>query len=138
MDQLLTCSVYLVLCLDLWARKYFIVICIVIENAILVIQRCIDRSSHRRFSIKKVFLQISQNSQENTCARNLFFKRLYYRFFPVNFLKFIGPLFLQSTFGRLLLYLEPCQVSMIEVFCGNSKSLTVFAKKSHHICLRGF
>ena len=27
------------------------------------------RSSHRRCSVKKVFLEISQNSQENTCAR---------------------------------------------------------------------
>ena len=56
-------------------------------------------------------------------------KRLYYRFFSVNFLKFVGPLFLQGTFGRLLLYLEPCQVSTIEDFCGKSKSLTVFVKK---------
>ena len=54
---------------NLCARIYFNVICIVIENAILVVQGRIDRSSHRRFSIKKVFLQISQNSQENTCAR---------------------------------------------------------------------
>ena len=122
-----------------------------IENAILLVQRHIDRSSHRKFSIKKVFLQISQYSQENTCAR-ISFKRLYCRFFPVNFLKFVRPLFSQSTFGRLLLYLEPCQVTMIQVFCGNSnptntpsgfhvvsrevsvgafvaKSLTVFAKK---------
>ena len=53
----------------LGSLRYFIVICIVIENAILVVQRSIDRSSHRRFSIKKMFLQISQNSQENTCAR---------------------------------------------------------------------
>ena len=106
-----------------------IVICIVIVNAISVIQRRIDRSSHRRFSIKKLFLQISQNSQENTCARQgLFFKRLYYRFFPVNFPKFVGPLYLQNTFGRLLLHLEPCQISMIQLFCGNSKSLTVSEK----------
>ena len=28
-----------------------------------------DRSSHQRCSVKKVFLEISQNSQENTCAR---------------------------------------------------------------------
>ena len=28
-----------------------------------------DRSSHRRCSAKKVFLEISQNSQEKTCAR---------------------------------------------------------------------
>ena len=38
-------------------------------NAILVVQRCMDRISHRRLYIKNVFLQISQNSQENTCAR---------------------------------------------------------------------
>ena len=50
-------------------RIYFIVICIVIENAILVVQRSTGRSSHRRFSIKKFFLQISQNSQQNTWAR---------------------------------------------------------------------
>ena len=54
---------------NLSVRIYLNVICIVIENAILVLQRRIDRSSHRRFSIKKVFLQISQNSQESTCAR---------------------------------------------------------------------
>ena len=49
--------------------KCCIVICIVIVNAILVVQRRIDRISHRRVYIKKVFLQISQDSQENTCAR---------------------------------------------------------------------
>ena len=69
MKLILTYAVYLVLYLDLCARKYFIVICIVIENAILVVQRRIDTSSHWRFFIKKVFLQISQNSQENTCVR---------------------------------------------------------------------
>ena len=29
----------------------------------------IGRSSHRRCSVKKVFLEILQKSQENTCAR---------------------------------------------------------------------
>ena len=113
------------------------VICIVIVNTISVIQRSIDRSSHRRFSIKKLFLQISQNSHESTCARqSLFFKRLYYRFFSVNFPKFVGPLYLQNTFGRLLLHLEPCQISMIELFCGNSKSFTVFEKKPSYMFKR--
>ena len=28
-----------------------------------------DRSSHQRGSVKKVFLKILQNSQENTCAK---------------------------------------------------------------------
>ena len=51
---------------------------------------------------KKVFLEISQNPQENTCVRVLFFnkvtgvspatllkKRLWHRRFPVNFVKFL-------------------------------------------------
>ena len=32
----------------------------------------IDRSNHWRCSVKKVFLEISQNLQENTCARDSF------------------------------------------------------------------
>ena len=96
---------------NLCARIYFNVICM----------RRIDRSSHRRFSIKKVFLQISQNSQENTCARISPLRDSITGFFLWIFWN-LKDLFFQNTFGRLLLYLEPCQVSMIEVFCGNSKS----------------
>ena len=51
-------------------------------------------------SVKKVFLWISQNSQENTCAAVSFLiklqrpatlikKKLWYRCFPVNFVKFL-------------------------------------------------
>ena len=87
------------------------------------------------FYQKGVPTNFSKFTGKHLC-QNLSFKRLYYRFFPANFLKFEGPFFLQNTFGRLLLYLEPCQVSMIEVFCGNSKSLTVFAKKTRKF-LRG-
>ena len=59
------------------------------------------RSSDRRCSVKKVFLEISQNSQENTCARVSFLiklqarpstllkKRLWHRCFPVNFENFL-------------------------------------------------
>ena len=59
-----------------------------------------------RCAVKKVFLEISQNLQERTCAR-LFFnkvaglrsaillkKSLWHRCFPVNFVKFIGTPFL--------------------------------------------
>ena len=42
------------------------------------------RSSHRRCSLKKVFLEISQNSQENTYARVSFLINLPY---PCNFIK---------------------------------------------------
>ena len=49
-----------------------------------------NRSSHQRCSVKKkVFLEISQNSQENTCARASFLIKL--------------QAFLQNTYGRLLL-----------------------------------
>ena len=52
----------------------------------------------RRFSLEKVFLEISQNSQESTCARVcardlrpavLSKKRIWHRCFPVNFVKFL-------------------------------------------------
>ena len=66
---------------------------------------------------KKVFLKISQNSQENSCARLSFLiklqvlglrpaallkKKLWYRRFPVNLAKFLRTTFLQNTVGRLL------------------------------------
>ena len=62
---------------------------------------------------KKVFLEISQNSQENTCGRVSFLitlpetllrKRLWHKRFPVNFAKFLRTSILQNTSGRLLLY----------------------------------
>ena len=84
----------------------------------------------REVFYQKVFLtDFSKFTAKHLC-QNLSFKRLDYRFFTVNFLKFVGTLFLQSTFERLLLYLEPCQVSMTEVSGGNIKSLTVFARKT--------
>ena len=47
--------------------------------------------------LKKVFLEISQNSQENTCARVSFLKkRPWRRFFPVNFAKFLRALFYRT------------------------------------------
>ena len=53
--------------------------------------------------LKKVFLKISQNSQENTCARVSFLIKLQaYRCFPVSFAKFLRSPFLQNTSGRLL------------------------------------
>ena len=63
---------------------------------------------------RKVFLEIPQNSQENTCpkvsfliklqvALTLFKKKLWHRYFPVNYVEFLGTPFLQNTSGRLLL-----------------------------------
>ena len=62
-----------------------------------------------RLSIEKVFLEILQHSQENTCARVSFLikfflkKRLWHRCFPVNVAKFLRTPFLQNISRRLLL-----------------------------------
>ena len=66
-------------------------------------------------SVKKVFLEISQNSQENTCVRVSFLiklqappatllkKRLWHRCFPVNFAKFLRTPFFTEYLWWLLL-----------------------------------
>ena len=53
-----------------------------------------------RCSVKKNFLEISQNSQKNTCARVSFFTKaagLRHRCFPVNFDKFVRAPFFHRT-----------------------------------------
>ena len=57
----------------------------------------------KRCSVEKVFLEISQNSQENKVAvQALLKKRLWQSSFPVNFAKFLRTPPLQNTSGRLL------------------------------------
>ena len=91
---------------------------------------------------KKVFLEISENSQVNTCARvsflikfrrhasvSLLKKRLWNRCFPVNFAKFSRTPFLQKTSERLLLMVPYQMYDMVQ--CNTKKnfieiSLTVF------------
>ena len=41
------------------------------------------------------------------CSATLLKKRLWHRYFPVNFVKFLRTPFLQNTSGRLLLNLQP-------------------------------
>ena len=54
--------------------------------------------------IKKVFLEISQNAHENTCARVSFLiKLLWHRCFPVSFAKFLRTPFLTEHLRWLLL-----------------------------------
>ena len=74
-----------------------------------VIQRCF---------VKKVFLEISQNSQESTCASVSFLiklqallkKKLWHRYFPVNFVKFLRTVFTQNTSGGCF-----CQVFLYDI-----------------------
>ena len=61
------------------------------------------RSRHRRCSVKKIFFEILQNSQEKTCARVSFLNkvaglRLGDRCFPVNFANFLRTPFLREHF----------------------------------------
>ena len=66
--------------------------------------------------IKKVFLEISQDSQENTCVRvsflikkrpaHLLKKRPWHRCFPVNFVKLLKTPFLPEHLRWLLLSIE--------------------------------
>ena len=66
----------------------------------------------QRCSVKKVFLEISQNSQENTCTKVSFLMKLpatllketlWRRCFPVNFAKFLRTPFLTEHLRWLLL-----------------------------------
>ena len=77
----------------------------------------IFRSSHRRCSVKKTFLEILQNSQENTYTRVSFWikylrsatllkKRLWPRRFLMEFAEFLRTPFSQNTTGRLLLHFK--------------------------------
>ena len=64
-------------------------------------------------SVEKVFLEISQNSQENTCTRasflvmlqacNFIKKSLWHRCFPLNFVKFLRTSFFTEHLWWLLL-----------------------------------
>ena len=62
----------------------------------------------QRFTAKKEFLEISQNSQGNTFARVSFLikKRLWHRCFPVNFAKFLRTRFYTEHLRWLLLFMQ--------------------------------
>ena len=89
---------------------------LIFESYVFAKQRfhySIIRSSHGRCSIKKVFLKILQNTQENTSARvsfliqfpaSLLQNRLWHRCFPVNFAKFLRTLFLAEHLRWLMYY----------------------------------
>ena len=94
-----------------------------------MISSLLSKAVVRRCSVKKLFLEISQNSQENTCARVSFLiklqacvfsciqseyrkirrpatllkKRLWHRCFPMNFGKFLRtPFYIEHLWWLLL------------------------------------
>ena len=73
--------------------------------------RKLSKEVAQRCSAKKVFLEILQNSQENTCAQvswpaTFLKKRLWHKCFPVNFTKFLRRPFLTEHIRWLLLNFE--------------------------------
>ena len=76
------------------------------------------RISHP-FSVKKVFLEFSQYSQENTSAR------AWNRCFPVNFVKFLRTPFLTEHLWWLLLifvlHLPLSHYQKLKVYLNNAK-----------------
>ena len=87
----------------------------------------------QRCSVKAVFLDISQNSQENTCVRVSFFKvtglffkvtGLWHRCFPVNSAKFLRTPFRTAHLWWLLLY-SNCHCQGV---CRNNTILKFYIK----------
>ena len=62
------------------------------------------QKQHQRCSLKKTFVNISQNSQENTCARvfliNFLKKETLAQMFPMNFDNFLGTPFYSTKPGH--------------------------------------
>ena len=74
------------------------------ELGVLIIPVLLEAVT-RRFSVKKMFLEISQNSQENNCAGISFLiETLWHSCFPVNFAKFLRTTFLTEHLRWLLLF----------------------------------
>ena len=64
----------------------------------------VSEAANQGVLCKKVLLEISQNSQENTCARVSFKKETLTQVFSCEFVKFLRTRFLQNISGRLLLW----------------------------------
>ena len=88
------------------------------KNAVAAVGKCFSEAVAQRCSVKKLFLGISQNSQENICANvslllkfeakvgNFISKETLAQVFPVNFAKFGRTPFLTEHLWWLLLVLQ--------------------------------
>ena len=105
----------------------------------------------QRCSVKKVFLEISQNSLEGTCVRFSFLiklqasglqlslkKQLRHRCFPINFLKFLRTPFLMEHLWWLLLNLATfwCLFIKIEIeIVLRFSKITIKCCRKYHFAL---
>ena len=101
------------------------------RGAQVIIQRC---------SVKKVFLKISQNSQEDICTRVSVLKscrpkkRLWHRCFPMKFANFLRtPIFIKYLWWLLLEVDSKSSLTSKDLFFA-----AIFRKISNPKCLIGF
>ena len=93
---------------------------IVVVNAISVVQRRIDRSSHRKFSIKKgVLTNFSKFTGKHLCQSLL-----------LNFPKFVGPLFITNHLWRTASAFRTMSNIYDRTFLWKQQVVTVFEKKT--------
>ena len=108
------------------------------ETFLLQVMRKLYRGSRQ-----ETFLEISQNSQENTCAREpatLLKKSLWHRCFPVNFTKFLRTFFYRtspvaaSELYRGLWTVLWTMLTMLTILWTMLKSATFLKKRFWHRC----
>ena len=118
-------------------------VCLWIDGINSRFESCLDNKSKdaeavaQRCSVKKVFLEISQNSQENTCARASFLiklqawdlqlylkKKLWHRCFPVNFVKFLRTPWLKEHLRWRLLRKSSTTKEFADLNVGEQNLLT--------------
>ena len=96
----------------------------------------ISKSGGKSCSVKKVLLEISQNSQENTCVWDSFYaillkKSLWHRCFLVNFEKFLmTPLLTEHLRWLLLIYL-PFWYLTLKIFCPSMMIKNIYKINQH-------
>ena len=81
-----------------------------------------------------MFLEISQNSQEKTCAGDSFLKNsLWPRCFPVNFAKFLRTPFSQNSSGWLLMLRDYFTFRSSHQRCSIKKVFLEISQNSHNL-----
>ena len=98
----------------IYAHVFRVIVHRIVNWKILLLTFLFPEAVFRRCSVKKLFLEILQNSQEKTCARDPFLiklqastlleKSLWHRCFPVNFAKFLRTPSFTEHLRWLLLY----------------------------------
>ena len=97
--------------------------CATLENSIYYVGFLVPEAVAQICFVKKVFVEISQNSQKNTCAKFFFLikfskKKLWHRCFTVSFAQFLRASFFYGT--------PPMAASVVHLCCFHPCNLDEF------------